>query len=75
MGWELLFAEKDSIDWSRITLRMDNDSTFWDVEPFDDEWNDVGQIVESLEERYGNGNGESDIMDILNAIGIRTEGC
>lgn len=75
MNYNKLFEDRDIIDWSKITLVMDNDCGYFsctDCGLSDDERE---KIERALEDRYGKPEGYRDIVFILNAAGVKCEWC
>lgn len=63
------------LDKSKTTLVMDNDGGYWmheDPSKTDDE---CEEICDELHKKYGIPNGYRDIVDVLNAAGVRCDWC
>lgn len=76
MNYTKLFADKNEGKISKdITLVMDNDGGGWMCNNEDLTEEEQEKLADEYEKRYGRPNGYNDIVDILNAAGIKTEWC
>lgn len=61
------------IDKSIVTLVMDNDGGYWEVNTGDEDKDEL--MVATLEKKYGVPEGYRDIVDVLNGAGVPAEWC
>lgn len=64
-----------TLDKSKVTLVMDNDSSYFTVDDEDMTPEQMDAYIETLKEKYGTSEGYSDIVDVLNAAGVNCEWC
>lgn len=66
-------SNKGIIDWTYVTLVMDNDCGYWSC---DDEDEDRKERMEAnMSEKYGDPDGYRDVVKILCAAGINADWC
>ena len=61
------------IDKSIVTLVMDNDGGYWEVNTGDEDKDEL--MIATLEKKYGVPDGYRDIVDVLSAAGVPAEWC
>ena len=62
-----------TIDKSIVTLVVDNDGGYWEVNTGDESRDE--RFSAKMEEKYGVPNGYRDIVDVLNGAGVPAEWC
>jgi len=64
-----------TLDKNKVTLVMDNDDSYFTVEDEDITPEEMDDYIQSLKGKYGTSGGYCDIVDILNAAGVKCEWC